>query len=142
MYEISDTSRDLIKNLDTDVTITVIAETDSINEMLSNFLDRYTELSDRITMETIDPVMHPSALTDHGETDLSSSMSSLLSKSGVSAPDRLSSFSYPQSVNHAASAHPPAAYRRDNHRQHGEHHQTAKHRPENKMICEKPHLRR
>ena len=90
MYEISDTSRDLIKNLDTDVTITVIAETDSINEMLSNFLDRYTELSDRITMETIDPVMHPSALTDHGETDLSSSMSSLLSKSGVSAPDRLS----------------------------------------------------
>lgn len=154
VYEISDTSRDLLKKLDTDVTITVIAETDSINEMLSNFLDRYTELSDKITMETIDPVMHPSALTeydtetdtiivscektgletqipfsdiliesmsyyysssgsissfdgegqltsainqvtggqtrkiycltDHGETDLSSSMTSLLSKSGIS----------------------------------------------------------
>lgn len=70
VYEITDTSRDLLNNLDMDVTFTVIAEADSISEMLSNFLDRYTELSDRITMETIDPVAHPSVLTEYGtETD-------------------------------------------------------------------------
>lgn len=65
VYEISDTSRQLLKGLDKEVSITVIAESDSMNEMLSNFLERYVAISDKVTMETIDPVAHPSALTEY-----------------------------------------------------------------------------
>lgn len=70
IYEISDTSRKLLKNLEQEIQITVIAEEDSIDERLRTFLDKYTALSDKITMEIIDPVLHPSVLTEYDtETD-------------------------------------------------------------------------
>lgn len=70
IYEISDSSKKLLKNLDEDITITVIAESDTVDVRLETFLEKYVELSDKITMETIDPVLHPSALTDYEtETD-------------------------------------------------------------------------
>lgn len=65
VYEISDTSRKLLKNLDHDISITVIAEEDSIDDMLRTFLKKYTALSDRLSMEIIDPVLHPSALEEY-----------------------------------------------------------------------------
>lgn len=120
IYEISDTSRKLLKNLEQEIQITVIAEEDSIDERLRTFLDKYTALSDKITMEIIDPVLHPSVLTEydtetdtissfdgdgqltgaisqvigqetkkiyyttgHGESELSSSITNLMQKSGL-----------------------------------------------------------
>lgn len=120
IYEISDTSRKLLKNLEQEIQITVIAEEDSIDERLRTFLDKYTALSDKITMEIIDSVLHPSVLTEydtetdtissfdgdgqltgaisqvigqetkkiyyttgHGESELSSSITNLMQKSGL-----------------------------------------------------------
>lgn len=65
VYEISDTSRKLLKNLDHDVSITVIAEEDSIDDMLRTFLKKYTALSDRLSMKIVDPVLHPAALEEY-----------------------------------------------------------------------------
>jgi len=65
IYEISDASRKLLKELEYDVKITVIAETDSIDDRLTTFLDKYTALSSKLTLDTVDPVMHPSALTEY-----------------------------------------------------------------------------
>lgn len=66
IYEISDTSRKLLKSLEYDVDITVIAEEESMDDRLRTFLEKYTALSGRLTLETVDPVMHPSALSDYG----------------------------------------------------------------------------
>ncbi|MCQ4637390.1 GldG family protein [Anaerovorax odorimutans] len=65
VYEISDTSRAFLKKLDHDVKITVIAEDASIDDRLKTFLEKYASLSDRIKMTTVDPVLHPSILTDY-----------------------------------------------------------------------------
>lgn len=65
VYEISDTSRKLLKNMDHDVSITVIAEEDSLDDMVKTFLKKYTALSDRLSLEIIDPVLHPSALEEY-----------------------------------------------------------------------------
>lgn len=65
VYEISDTSRKMLKKLDKDIKITVIAEEDSIDDMLRTFLKKYTALSDRLSMEIVDPVLHPSALEEY-----------------------------------------------------------------------------
>ncbi len=69
IYEITDTSRELLENLKDDVTLTVYAEKSSTDEILKRFLDRYTALSDKISVTWVDPVLHPSQLTDNGVTE-------------------------------------------------------------------------
>ena len=66
IYEISDKSREIIGDLKNDVTITVIAEEDSLDDMLTTFLHKYTDLSKHLSMEIVDPVLHPSVLEEYG----------------------------------------------------------------------------
>ena len=65
IYEISDTTKDYLAELEQNVQLTVIAEPDKIDSRISRFLERYVALSDQITMETIDPVAYPSTLTEY-----------------------------------------------------------------------------
>lgn len=65
IYEISDTSRTLLKNLEQEVKLTVLAEEDSMDDRLRTFLEKYTALSDKLTMEIVDPILHPSALSEY-----------------------------------------------------------------------------
>ena len=59
LYEITDTSKDFLSTLDQDVEIVVLAEEDSTDERILKFLDRYTALSDHLSLTYVDPVAHP-----------------------------------------------------------------------------------
>lgn len=59
LYEITDTSKDFLSTLDQDVEIVVLAEEDATDERILKFLDRYTALSDHLTLTYVDPVAHP-----------------------------------------------------------------------------------
>ena len=50
IYEISDTTREYLDQLDKDVTITVVAADENIDYRLSHFLDLYTALSDHLSL--------------------------------------------------------------------------------------------
>lgn len=65
IYEITDTSRDLLKDLDKDVDFTILAEKSSTDERIRTFIEKYAALSSHINVEWIDPVLHPSALTEY-----------------------------------------------------------------------------
>lgn len=65
IYEITDTSRELLENLDQKVTFTVFAEKASVDDRILTFLERYTALSDQISVKWVDPVLHPSELTEN-----------------------------------------------------------------------------
>ncbi len=69
IYEISDTSREILKDLDQDVTFTVFAEKSSTDNMIKTFLDKYVALSDKITVKWVDPVLHPSELTENNVSE-------------------------------------------------------------------------
>lgn len=69
IYEISDTSREILKDLDQNVTFTVFAEKSSTDDMIKTFLDKYTSLSDKISVEWVDPVLHPSELTENNVSE-------------------------------------------------------------------------
>ena len=69
IYDISDTTTDLLDSLDSKVDMTVLAVKDDTDERISTFLSRYASLSDKIHVEWIDPVLHPSALTDYDTTE-------------------------------------------------------------------------
>ena len=69
IYDISDTSRDLLKDLDKEVDMTVLAVKDETDERIVTFISKYAALSNRIHVEWVDPVLHPSALTEYDTSE-------------------------------------------------------------------------
>lgn len=72
IYGISKTSRKLLKNLDNDIKFTVYADKSATDERIKTFLDRYTALTDKISVEWINPVDHPQALQENEDAQSSS----------------------------------------------------------------------
>lgn len=66
LYEISDVSKDMLKNLDSNIEIKVLAVKKSADDRIKTFLSKYAALSKKIDVEWIDPVEHPSALEKYG----------------------------------------------------------------------------
>lgn len=65
IYEISQVSTDMLKDLDKEVTFKVIAEQEKIDERIRTFIKKYADLSPKIKVEWIDSVHHPSVLKDY-----------------------------------------------------------------------------
>ncbi len=65
IYTMSQTTLDYMDGLEKDVDITVVSSKDNADDRIVRFLDRYAALSDHLKLEWIDPVVHPSALTEY-----------------------------------------------------------------------------
>ncbi|EGG83280.1 hypothetical protein HMPREF9477_01041 [Lachnospiraceae bacterium 2_1_46FAA] len=62
LYEITNTSKKVLKELDKEITFTILAEKKSVDDRIKTFVKKYAALSDKIDVEYVDPVLHPSAL--------------------------------------------------------------------------------
>lgn len=62
IYEIGDTSKEIIGKLDKDVQIHIIASESNIDTRITRFIEKYADMSGHLSVETIDPILHPSAL--------------------------------------------------------------------------------
>ena len=69
LYEISDTTKKLMKKLDQDVDVKVLADKENTDERIKTFLSKYTGLSGHISVEWIDPVLHPAALNEYNASE-------------------------------------------------------------------------
>lgn len=69
IYEITDTTRDFLKDMDQDVTFKVLAVKEEADERIQTFLSKYASLSKNISVEWIDPVLHPSALQEYDASE-------------------------------------------------------------------------
>lgn len=59
IYTLGGTTKDLVKALDKDVTIYVIADPASVDKRITSFIKRYQDLSGHIKVVTVDSVLHP-----------------------------------------------------------------------------------
>lgn len=59
IYTISDTTKEILQGLEQDVTMYYLAQTGSEDVFITGLLDRYTEYSDHVTWEQIDPAVYP-----------------------------------------------------------------------------------
>ena len=60
---LGDTTRDILAQLDRDVTIHIVADPNSVDERITSFVNLYKDLSPHISVEANDPVLHPDVLT-------------------------------------------------------------------------------
>ncbi len=58
LYSISEETRNVLKDLDQDVTMTVLAPEDKAEDMLVRVLNKYESASDKITVEYVDPTIN------------------------------------------------------------------------------------
>lgn len=66
LYKVTDISREYLAGLDKDVVIHVLSAQSNVDARIVKFIAGYTALSDRVSVEYIDPVAHPAALTTYG----------------------------------------------------------------------------
>lgn len=66
LFSVSDTSKELLNNLDKDVTIEVVAETGSVDSRIEKFISIYGDLSSHLKVSYVDPILHPEILTQYG----------------------------------------------------------------------------
>lgn len=59
IYTISDTTKEILQGLEQDVTMYYLAQTGSEDVFITGLLDRYTEYSDHVSWEQIDPAVYP-----------------------------------------------------------------------------------
>lgn len=70
IYGISKKSKKILKNLDQDIVFTIYAEKTDTDKRIKTFLDKYTALTDKITVKWVDPVAHPQAMQeDNAQSD-------------------------------------------------------------------------
>lgn len=65
IYEISEVTTDMLDALDKDIQIKVIAEQDAIDDRIKTFVKKYEGLSNKIDVEWLDSVLHPSVLQEY-----------------------------------------------------------------------------
>lgn len=65
LYSLTDTSKDYLATLDKDVDIVVLAEKDHVDGRITRLLSNYAAESSRVSVEYIDPVLFPTALTTY-----------------------------------------------------------------------------
>ena len=65
LYEITVQSKDLLKNLDKEVELHVLADKDSTDERIRIFIEKYAAISPKVSVKWTDPVLHPTVLTQN-----------------------------------------------------------------------------
>ncbi len=65
LYEITDQSKELLKGLDKEVQLHILASKDSIDERIKLFVEKYAGLSKKVSVKWTDPELHPTVLTSN-----------------------------------------------------------------------------
>lgn len=66
IYTVTETSVDYLAALDQDVAIHVLANRENMDQRIVRFLDKYVDLSDRLSLDYTDPTVYPSVLETYG----------------------------------------------------------------------------
>lgn len=71
LYEISDTTKEVLAGLTQDITIYVVSDPAQVDDRINTMVSRYQQLSDHIKIEEIDTVLHPSWIASNDAQDQS-----------------------------------------------------------------------
>lgn len=71
VFTISDTTKDILKKLDKDVTITTLAEYGSENDYVKNMIQLYANESKHVKLETVDPIANPDFIENKVQANVS-----------------------------------------------------------------------
>lgn len=69
LYEISDTTKEVLAGMEQDITIYVVGNPDRVDDRVRTMVGKYQQLSGHIQVEEIDTVLHPSWVSSNDAED-------------------------------------------------------------------------
>lgn len=78
IYGISDSSRDMLKNVKDDIVINIIAENEAVDSYVREYVEKYSDLSTSLSYKTVDPVVNPGFAAQYTDEAFSSSETNLI----------------------------------------------------------------
>ena len=72
LYTIGEQTEKIVKNLTEDVTLYLMADSDSVDSTLQEMLERYSDLSSHVKVEVKDPVLYPNFASQYTDEEVSS----------------------------------------------------------------------
>lgn len=69
IYTVGEVTKEYLKTLDKDIVLHIIANPDTVDKRIVRLVEKYDELSDHITTETVDPSLHPGILDEYNTSD-------------------------------------------------------------------------
>jgi ABC-2 type transport system permease protein len=96
LFTISEQTEQLLKSLNENITLTLIAESGSEDDTTQQLLERYKALSDKITVNTVDPVVQPKFTAKYTDADVAANSVIVISdkRSKVVAQDSIYEYDY------------------------------------------------
>jgi ABC-type uncharacterized transport system. len=73
LYSISDESAEIIKAVNTDITMYLVAESGAEDTIINELLGRYVSLNGKIKLQKVDPMLNPSFISKYTTAELSPS---------------------------------------------------------------------
>ncbi len=77
-YDISDASREIMANVDDDITVYIVVEDGYMDTMVEEYVKRYTELAPSVSYKHIDPVLRPNFIENYTDETLDSAYTNLI----------------------------------------------------------------
>ena len=71
LYTIGEDTENLVRGLEQDVTLYYVVTGGNENEYISRMLERYEDLSDHLTVEKVDPELHPTFTSQYTDEEVS-----------------------------------------------------------------------
>ena len=71
LYTIGEDTENLVKSLEQDVTLYYVVTAGNENEYVSRMLERYEDLSSHLTVEKVDPELHPTFTSQYTDEEVS-----------------------------------------------------------------------
>ena len=66
IYNLSEDTQKIVKDVDEDVTLFLVAQREKEDQTLLEFMNRYAQLNSKIKVKTVDPAVTPSFTSDNG----------------------------------------------------------------------------
>ena len=63
---VSDEAKAILKDVDTEIELIVVSDEENVDDRIRIFLKNVTEINELIHVEYMDPIVHPSVLTEYG----------------------------------------------------------------------------
>ena len=65
LYEISDATKEIVDSLEDNIELVLVAQEGTVDDRIYKFVQKYAELSDKISVRQVDPISTPSVLEEY-----------------------------------------------------------------------------
>ncbi len=78
IYDISDSSREILQKVQDDIVINIVAENDAIDLYIKEYVEKYSDISSSLSYKIIDPVVNPGFVSQYTDETFSSSETNII----------------------------------------------------------------